>query len=640
MAMKNSDTASKSNDTDSVVIRTTQNYMKESYEARRERIRLNRLNYDIFHHRQDYSHKKPGQSQEFLPKQQMAVEQLSSFVSQGLVDLGHWFNVEKQPGIKQQRIDPAEVYLMLQRQLEKTGFVSFVGDGIKTGSLGSLMIAKVHGRNVPSSKFFTQSVEQNGKFVKKLFKAEKDTWELFVELIRPESYYPDPTGAGVYECEVKWVDKSTILEMAQGPDAIYDYEKVNKLHGYAYSEYDQAWLDKDRETDHSRTYSDYRVRVKLTECWGDIIEPTTGEKIFKNVTWTIANDTVLIAPPKPNPFWHGKSPFIVAPITRVPFSVWHRAPMDGATRHNIALNELYNLMVDAGMMSVFGIKQIRTDWLEDEREVADGVRPGMTLRASSNCPPGAAVLQRVDEGALSPEAVNMFNIMNAELNSSAMTNDLRMGAMPARAVKATEVVEASQTITSMFAGIARSIEVDFIEPILDMAWKVIMQNANDLDSDEVKALIGEEKANVLATMSPEDRFAETVQGNKFKVFGVSQTLNKQKDFRKLTALLQTIGSSEVLVESFIKKYSFEKLLGEIVRSLDIEPGRIEQDELDQLMMKLGPQALGQGTTQPGAQPNMQSQIPQAASEPVSQDIVQSNIPRNTFPPSPAVKGLT
>jgi hypothetical protein len=124
------------------------------------------------------------------------------------------------------------------------------------------------------------------------------------------------------------------------------------------------------------------------------------------------------------------------------------------------------------------------------------------------------------------------------------------------------------------------------------------------------------------------------------VFGVSQTLNKQKDFRKLTALLQTIGSSEVLVESFIKKYSFEKLLGEIVRSLDIEPGRIEQEEVDQLMMQLGPELMGQGAMQLGSGPNMQSQIPQASTGPENPDMVQSNIPRNTFPPSPAVAGMT
>lgn len=627
-------------DTDALIVRTTQSYMREALEAKRDRMRLNRLNYDIFHHKQDYSHKRPGQSQEFLPKQQLATEQMASFISQGLVDMGDWFRVEPQPGHKPTIIDANEIYLLLKRQLEKTDFITLVSDAVKTGSLASLMIVKVHGKQTPSYRFFSQNVIENGKMKPKLYKAERDVWQLNCELVRPEDYYPDPTGAGLFECQTMYIDKAQVMALSEGEDALYDMDKVKTLNAYARDSYDQSWSDRDRETDQSKTYSDYRNRVKLTECWGDILEPVTGEVLYKNVTWTIANDTVLIAKPKPNPFWHGKSPFVVCPIVRVPFSVWHRAPMDAATRTNIAMNELYNLMVDAGMMSVFGIKQIRTDWLEDDREVADGVRPGMTLRASAACPPGGKVVERVDTGALSGESLNMFNLINGEFNQSAMTNDLRMGVMPSRAVKATEVVEASQTITSMFSGIAKIIEVEFIEKILDKAWMTVMQNSNDMDSDEVAALIGQEKAQRLSLMPAEERFAETALGHKFVVFGVSQTLNKQKDFRKLTSLLQTIGSSEVLVEAFIKKYSFEKLLGEIIRALDVDTAKIEQDEMDQLMMAMGPGALEEGSTQPGSQPNMQSQIPQAATGPVQPDIVQSNIPRSTFPPSPAVTGMT
>jgi len=625
-------------DIEKIVVRTTQGYMREAYEAKRDRMRLNRLNYDIFHHKQDYSHKRPGQSQEFLPKQQMAVEQMSNFVTQGLIDMGQWFSVERLPGAKNQVINTDDIYLLLQRQLEKAKLMSFVGDSIKTGALASLMIAKVHGKMVPKQEFSTEVKYVDNRKKTTLLMSEKDVWELAIDLVRPEDFYPDPTGSNLYVCQNMWLDKADVLAMCEGENPLYDKSKVEGLTSYPYDQYYDPKSTKNRETDQSSTYSDYRVRVKLTECWGSIIEPVTGKVLYKNVTWTVANDTILISAPKPNPFWHGKNPFVVSPIVRVPFSVWHRAPMDGATRHNIAMNELYNLMVDAGMMSVFGIKQIRTDWLEDDREVADGVRPGMTLRVSAACPPGGQVIQRVDEGALSPEALNMFNLINSEFAQTAMTSDLRLGSMPSRAVKATEVVEASQSITAMFAGIAKSIESEFIQPILDLAWQTIMQNSNDMDDDEIPALIGIEPANRLAVLTPEERFAQTSLGHKFKVYGVSQTLNKQKDFRKLTTLLQTIGSSEVLVEAFTKKFSFDKLLGEIVRSLDVEPGRIEQDEIDQVLMQMGPELMAQGAAQPGMTPDMQSQIPQAATGPLNPDVVQQGIPRTEFPGSRAVAG--
>jgi hypothetical protein len=58
------------------------------------------------------------------------------------------------------------------------------------------------------------------------------------------------------------------------------------------------------------------------------------------------------------------------------------------------------------------------------------------------------------------------------------------------------------------------------------------------------------------------------------------------------------------------------------------------------MMQLGPELMGQGASQLGSGPDMQSQIPQAATGPENPDIVQGNIPRSNFPPSPAVAGMT
>ena len=60
---------------------------REAELAKTERMALNRMNFDAYHLRQDYSHKKPGQSREFLPKQAMGTEQTASFLHQGLMDL-------------------------------------------------------------------------------------------------------------------------------------------------------------------------------------------------------------------------------------------------------------------------------------------------------------------------------------------------------------------------------------------------------------------------------------------------------------------------------------------------------------------------------------------------------------------------
>ena len=76
---------------DEDVVRIVGNYKREADQAATVRLEQNKLNFDFYHLRQDFSHKQAGQSVEFLPKQMMAVEQITSFMQQGLVDLGDWF---------------------------------------------------------------------------------------------------------------------------------------------------------------------------------------------------------------------------------------------------------------------------------------------------------------------------------------------------------------------------------------------------------------------------------------------------------------------------------------------------------------------------------------------------------------------
>jgi hypothetical protein len=135
------------------------------------------------------------------------------------------------------------------------------------------------------------------------------------------------------------------------------------------------------------------------------------------------------------------------------------------------------------------------------------------------------------------------------------------------------------------------------------------QNMDDLDSEEVIALIGKDRAVEIAALSPEERFKQTANGYKFKVFGISLVLNKMKDFKKLTSLLQTIAGSQPLMEEFIKKYDMGKLLTELMKALDIDLENLEISKVEQeAMAKMKAGAQGGA---PGA-PNMQSQIPQVA----------------------------
>src|SRR6185437_743271 len=125
---------------------------------------------------------------------------------------------------------------------------------------------------------------------------------------------------------------------------------------------------------------------------GTLIGPE-GEVIAENVICTVANKKYLIRAPEPNPFWHGETPFITAPLIRVPFSVWHKALYDGPAQLNFAINELFNLMLDGGIASVWGIKQLRANFLADPKQASGGIQQGTTLVVNDSLPEGAKVLE-------------------------------------------------------------------------------------------------------------------------------------------------------------------------------------------------------------------------------------------------------
>jgi hypothetical protein len=598
--------------TDNDIISCLRNYRSESEDAKKDRMEQNKENFDAYHLRQDFSHKLKGQSTEFLPKVATAVEQNANMIQQGLLDIGEWFKVDSQEGIDPEvmKIKPSTVRKLLERQLQKDGFVRKSGDALKLGMLGGLIIAKVDGKLVNKPKFVNEKRVKDGKYTNNLIKRDQKCWQLDVRLIRQEDYHVDPTGRGLYEFEDIEMDYHQVLALATGKDAIYDLAEVKKLAGSLDNSSDQS-MKKSRETGQGITNSSYRKRIKITEIWGTLLD-SKGEIAHENIVCTIANDRFVIQKPTPNPYWHQESPYVTASLLSVPFSMWPKAMMDAAAKLNLASNEIFNLMLDSSIMSVFGIKQIRMDWIEDHSQVADGVAPGDTVKVTTACPPGQKALESVFTGGQPSEAMNMLQLVNQESASAMFTNEIRSGGADMKNTRATAIVENSQALNNMATGMIKNLEGDegsgFMTQVLAKAWKVVAQNMTDLDSAEVAALLGKKEAESLLAMGKEEIFAETVQSCKFKVFGVSAVMNKMKEFTKLTTMLQTVFSNPVLAEAFMQKYSANKMITEILRSLDIDTDKLiaSEDEGGDLTAQQPPVASNES-------PDMNSQLPQAGS---------------------------
>jgi len=311
--------------------------------------------------------------------------------------------------------------------------------------------------------------------------------------------------------------------------------------------------------------------------WGDILDHR-GHVAERNIVCAVANDQFLIRDPESNPNWHGEDPFVISPLIRVPETVWHKALYDHSSPLNIALNEMFNLMLDGGMAAVWGVRQLRLDGLEDPRQVSGGVPQGETLIVKADFPTNQKIMETVTLGESPRDALPIYLLADREFNASALTNDLKMGLLPPKQVKATEVIEASQSQAVTLDAISSDAERLLLSPGLRKAWLTMLQNMDDLDSDTVISAIGPRAALTLSRMSPAERFAAFATTCRFKVHGLTATIARTKDFQKMMALFQAVQANPILLQAFIKRFSGDKALTHILKSLNINPNHIELDE--------------------------------------------------------------
>lgn len=612
----------KQSNEDALVVRIVDGYFQDSKQGKLSRMDRNRQNFDMYNMEQDFTHKTRGQSKEFLPKQSLAVEQTTSFIQQALIDVGKFYDVKKQPWHVPAFLDENDIYKILDNQLHKNKITQLIPDAIKLALLGSLMIFKVRSCSKEVTRFVAERKFQGQ--VPSLLKKTRRVSELKIDLVRQQDYYPDPTGRGLYEIEEIEMDYHELVRMAEENPGIYDMSKIEMVKASGRSTIQEQ--EKARETNQDPTAQSSRKPIIVREFWGSLVDPATGKLIHENVVCATANN-ILIRKPEKNPWWHGESPYIACPILRVPHSVWHKALTDAGTKLNMALNEVYNLMLDGGMQAVFGIRQIREDWIDNMEDYDNGIPPGATIKANTKCPPGAKVMERVDTSAVPNDGLAIYNLTDRELLQSLFTNDISLGNLPQRAVKATEIISSQNSITGLFAGNVKIIESEGIGRVLQKSWAVIAQIFSELNKDEISILLPPEKRSRLAVISSEEVFADTYLNNSFKVFGLSQVLAKINDFQKIAAMLQTIGSSPEMMNEFMKKYSLTKLFGEIIKSLDIDESKILMDQQEQLQ-RAAELILAQQQAEQ-EQPDNMSQIPKV-----------SNMPDQSVTPAEAAGGVS
>ena len=608
----------------------------ESEEARRERDDRNKINYDAVHCRQDLSSKFKGQSHEFLPKVAMALEQFCAFVKRGLISSGDYFSVKltPDPAVVGGPLSESGVVKLLRHRLENfsqicpgcTDFPTTISDGIKVGALGALTILKVCGHFVPTRRPLVQMDEMG----EHLAIEEGRIWRLAVELVRPEDYYPDPTGRGLYEIHETRMDLYELIDRSEGDYPEYDRDAVmdlaeNATH-YVDSE-DESEIERATDQPPADTPS-FRKQVKLLEFWGTLLDSdgnvatredeNGGRTQLRNIRCTVANEKYLVRKPEPNPYWHQQSPFVVGIMHRVPFSVFHRGVYDFAVGLNLAMNEVFNLIIDGGIGAVWGVRQVKKDALENAKEFDDGIPQGSTMFVKSDFPDGVPVMQQLTAGGVPQDALAAYQLLEREFNAATMMSQTSKGDTPRKEVSATATASADQATGMFFDSIIGDIEQTVIEKALHLAWLTMLQNADDWNEDDTVGCIGPQAAAALQQMSPARRYIMYGQGARFRVTGLSSMIARTREFQKIMAALAALAQSPVLLQAFFQSSSPQKLLNYLFKCLMIDIEDLSMTEEEKATMEERMAQLPMfGQMGQGAQGAQQAQQPGITTEPGS-----------------------
>ncbi|MGI0023592.1 MAG: hypothetical protein ACREA4_00430, partial [Nitrososphaera sp.] len=281
-------------------------------------------------------------------------------------------------------------------------------------------------------------------------------------------------------------------------------------------------------------------------------------------------------------------------------SVWHRAVMDYVSDLNQSLNELYNLIFDAGVSSVHGVKEIRLSWLEDPGSVAGGISPQQTIAINESAPSGASAITVPRTGSLPGEVMGLFQAVEREILEAAMTNEMKIGSLPEKKVLATEIISSDQQTAVLLDAVLGEYE-QVLSIALTKAWQLIMQNADDLDAGTVIRAIGVERATELAGMSEKDRYDRYVADSRVIVTGLSSISQRSQELRRVIATIATVRSDPILAAEYQSKIDGKKLFERIFALAGVDLKDISRTE-DEISQQQQPNNVGGEPNNVGGEP--------------------------------------
>jgi len=508
-------------------------------------------NFQLYNNEYDFSQKASWQSKIFLSRIAPSVEFVTALLYSSLLESPEWFTVTTENDSLIE--DAAFLQKLLSCLTEILQIRERMEEPIKFALLTGMIVAKVYWMNIDEPNYdpTTNTVTNSRKGT------------VVTEFLSPFDVYLDPSGRGRFIIHRIRLDYDEVLRLAD--EGFFDREAVKKLKPPAPTRTGDAYTDYLKEA--PKPQSVRQREVELLEFWGDILAPD-GTIIERNVMTVIGNGTVVLKRPTPNPFRHGKPPFVIGKLFKRPSSVYGKSMVEDARGAQKALTNFTNLLMDAALFASINAFEVDTSILVRPDDLKSGVYPAKVFfkRTIGNNQP---LITPIKLGSLDPALPLVWQLLAQEPYVAMGITEALLGQPRVKGRStATEILAARNQVMQLIQNAARNIEQSFLEPLLLMVLQTFLQFFSPDTSAHIDKL--QRQVPELFKQTPLQRAQYLQHSFAVQVRGLTATLNKLNAINKIQQLFALV-SQDPLLMAVIDRV---RLLHRLVFLMGLDPKEV------------------------------------------------------------------
>ena len=295
----------------------------------------------------------------------------------------------------------------------------------------------------------------------------------------------------------------------------------------------------------------------LTEYYGPLV--WEGKIIEEYAHVVTANDSVVLLIQK-NPFLHRKAPYVAFSPLALPFRTEGVGLIEMVRFIDKAISNLANLSVDTLVFKLLPLFEVAVETLENPEDIETGMVPGKILRKNL-AHAGTPAIRPVEFNDVSTGASNVWAALDRSHQEGALISDIAEGLPRWRGQQtATESQLLSSQSESFMGGMASDIELEALDPIVNMSMDLIFQFIDTANDPRIASILGV-GADILRGMSRQEIMEMILGDYKVKVTGITGQIMKSEMLQNLVQLMNLIGQNP---ESWLPYVNQDALLRRIL----------------------------------------------------------------------------